>query len=146
MQTKGFFNLVISTFGTSLLAFTVVICSIASSSAQKTLGNEMEQTYTFIKKWGGEGTGDGKFLRPHDLDFSPDEKILYAVDRDGNRIQAFDKNGTFLFAWGKLGNGNGQFHVPYGIGVDIEGNVWVADRANDRMQKFDSKGKFILIW
>ncbi|HZL23128.1 MAG TPA: hypothetical protein VFC05_07375, partial [Nitrososphaeraceae archaeon] len=92
-----------------------MISSIASSSAQKTLGNEMEQTYTFIKKWGGEGTGDGKFLRPHDLDFSPDEKILYAVDRDGNRIQAFDKNGTFLFAWGKLGNGNGQFHVPYGI-------------------------------
>jgi DNA-binding beta-propeller fold protein YncE len=144
MQTKGFFNLVISTFGTSLLAFTVVISSIASSSAQKTLGNEMEQTYTFIKKWGGEGTGDGKFLRPHDLDFSPDEKILYAVDRDGNRIQAFDKNGTFLFAWGKLGNGNGQFHVPYGIDVDIKGNVWVADRANDRMQKFDSQGKFIL--
>ena len=51
---------------------------------------------------GREGTRDGKFLRPHDLDFSPDEKILYAVDRDGNRIQAFDKNGTFLFAWGKL--------------------------------------------
>ena len=53
MQTKGFLNLVISTFGTSLLAFTVVIHPIVSSSAQKTLGNEMEQTYTFIKKWGG---------------------------------------------------------------------------------------------
>jgi len=96
--------------------------------------------------------GEGRELEmasscdPHDLDFSPDEKILYAVDRDGNRIQAFDTHGTFLFAWGKLGNGNGQFHVPYGIDVDIEGNVWVADRANDRMQKFDSKGKFILIW
>ena len=55
MQTKGFFNLVISTFGTSLLAFTVVINSIASTSGQKTLGNEMEQTYTFIKKWGRRG-------------------------------------------------------------------------------------------
>jgi tripartite motif-containing protein 71 len=144
MQSKGFFMLVITTFVTFLLAFMIIISSNASGSTQKTVGGDVQQTYTFVKKWGGEGTGDGKFLRPHDLDFSPDEKILYAVDRDGNRIQAFDKNGTFLFAWGKLGNGDGQFHVPYGIDVDVEGNVWVVDRANDRVQKFDSKGKFIL--
>lgn len=37
---------------------------------------------------------------------------------------------------GKLGNDDGQFHVPYGIDVDINGNVWVVDRANDRVQKF----------
>jgi DNA-binding beta-propeller fold protein YncE len=100
--------------------------------------------YNFYNKWGSEGKGDGQFQRPHDLDFSPDEKILYAVDRDGNRIQAFDKNGTFLFSWGKLGTDDGQFHVPYGIDVDINGNVWVVDRANDRVQKFDSNGNFIL--
>ena len=73
--------------------------------------------YEFYQKWGSEGMGDGQFQRPHDLDFSPEEKIIYAVDRDGNRIQAFDKNGTFLFSWGKLGNDDGQFHVPYGIDV-----------------------------
>lgn len=55
--------------------------------------------YEFHNKWGSEGKGDSQFQRPHDLDFSPDEKIIYAVDIDGNRIQAFDKNGTFLFAW-----------------------------------------------
>ena len=100
--------------------------------------------YVFVKKWGSKGIGDGQFQRPHDLDFSPDEKVLYSVDRDGNRIQAFDKNGTFLFEWGKLGNGSGEMHVPYGIDVDVEGNVWLADRANHRIQKFDSKGNFIL--
>jgi DNA-binding beta-propeller fold protein YncE len=86
--------------------------------------------YKFVKKWGSKGNGTGQFQRPHDLDFSNDEKILYTVDRDGNRIQAFDKNGTFLFSWGELGKGDGQFHVPYGIDVDANGNVWVADRAN----------------
>jgi len=80
------------------------------------------------------------------LDFSNDEKILYSVDRDGNRIQAFDKNGTFLFSWGELGKGDGQFHVPYGIDVDIRGNVWVVDRANHRVEKFDSNGNFITKW
>lgn len=144
MQCKRFFMFFITIFATSLLTFLIISISTASGSTQKTAGEDIEQTYTFVKKWGGEGTGNGMFLRPHDLDFSPDEKILYAVDRDGNRIQAFDKNGTFLFAWGKLGNDDGQFHVPYGIDVDIEGNVWVVDRANDRVQKFDSKGKFIL--
>ena len=144
MQCKGFFMFFITIFATSLLTFMIISISTASGSTQMTAGDDIEQTYTFVKKWGGEGTGNGMFLRPHDLDFSPDEKILYAVDRDGNRIQAFDKNGTFLFAWGKLGNDDGQFHVPYGIDVDIEGNVWVVDRANDRVQKFDSRGKFIL--
>jgi DNA-binding beta-propeller fold protein YncE len=144
MQCKRFFMFFITIFATSLLTFLIISISTASDSTQKTAGEDIEQTYTFVKKWGDEGTGNGMFLRPHDLDFSPDEKILYAVDRDGNRIQAFDKNGTFLFAWGKLGNDDGQFRVPYGIDVDIDGNVWVVDRANDRVQKFDSKGKFIL--
>src|SRR5919108_2094233 len=101
--------------------------------------------YNIYKKWGSEGKGDGQFQRPHDLDFSPDEKILYAVDRDGNRIQAFDKNGTFLLLGVKLGHDEGQFHVPYGIDVDITGNVWVVDRANDRVQKFDSNGNLIIL-
>ena len=68
--------------------------------------------YDLIKIWGSKGTGNGQFNRPHDLDFSPSEKYLYSVDRDGNRIQVFDKNGTFLFKWGTLGNADGQMHVP----------------------------------
>ena len=52
---------------------------------------------------GVEGTGDGQFRRPHDLDFDSSEKYLYSIDRDGNRVQVFDKNGTFLFKWGKEG-------------------------------------------
>jgi tripartite motif-containing protein 71 len=100
--------------------------------------------YEVIKIWGSKGAGNGQFNRPHDLDFSNDEKDLYSVDRDGNRIQVFDKNGTFLFKWGKLGTADGDMHVPYGIDVDAAGNVWLADRANHRIQKFDPHGKFIL--
>jgi DNA-binding beta-propeller fold protein YncE len=144
MQTKGFLMLVITTIGTSLLAFIVAASSGASDPAQKTVGEDIEQTYRFIKKWGGEGSGDGKFLRPHDLDFSPDEKILYAVDRDGNRIQGIRQEWEIPLCLGQIRKGDSQFHVPYGIDVDTEGHVWVADRANDRVQKFDSKGKFIL--
>jgi hypothetical protein len=48
--------------------------------------------YVFVKKWGSRGTGDGQFMRIHDIDFNPSETRLYAIDRDGNRIQVFDKN------------------------------------------------------
>jgi DNA-binding beta-propeller fold protein YncE len=105
---------------------------------------EKATDYKFVKKWGGAGSEDGQFLRPHDLDFNKEETILYIVDRDGSRIQAFDKDGNFLFKFGEDGTDDGQMHVPYGIDVDTEGNVWLADRANDRIQKFDSEGNFIL--
>jgi len=106
--------------------------------------NSTIDKYVFTTEWGTKGKGDGQFLRPHDLEFDNKNKYLYAVDRDGNRIQVFDKNGTFLFAFGEKGQGDGQFLVPYGIDVDSSGNVWVADRGNHRIQKFDSIGKFIL--
>ena len=52
---------------------------------------------------GIEGTADGQFQRPHDLDFDPAEKYLYTLDRDGARVQVFDKNGTFIKKWGSYG-------------------------------------------
>ncbi|MDW0293195.1 MAG: 6-bladed beta-propeller [Nitrososphaeraceae archaeon] len=102
-----------------------------------------QENYAFINEWGSKGTGNGEFLRPHDLEFSNGYKYLYAVDRDGNRIQVFNKNGTFLFKFGEKGQGDGQFLIPYGLDVDARGHVWVADRGNHRIQQFDSRGNFI---
>ena len=121
------------------ISFMLFLPSVSSASAF----HEAKE-YVFVKKWGSEGTGNGQFDRPHDLDFDPQEKYLYTIDRDGARIQVFDKNGTFIKKWGSEGTGNGQFHTPYGVDVDSAGNVWVADRNNARVQKFDSNGKFLL--
>ena len=112
--------------------------------AQVQSSTDKSHEYSFVTEWGSKGTDSGQFLRPHDLEFDNNNKILYAVDRDGNRIQVFDKNGTFLFTFGQKGNADGQFLVPYGLDVDQAGNVWVADRGNQRVQKFDSQGNFIL--
>jgi DNA-binding beta-propeller fold protein YncE len=100
--------------------------------------------YVFVKKWGSEGTGDGQFRRPHDLDFDPSEKYLYSIDRSGNRVQVFDKNGTFIKKWGSEGTEDGKFDFPYSVDVDSQGNVWVADMYNHRIQKFDSDGNFLM--
>ena len=136
-------SFILSSISITVVLF-VVLAIVVIVNAQSVHAFENAKDYKFVKKWGGAGSEDGQFLRPHDLDFSPDEKILYAVDRDGSRIQTFDKDGQFLFKFGKDATGDGQMHVPYGIDIDKEGNVWLADRANDRVQEFDGKGNFIL--
>jgi DNA-binding beta-propeller fold protein YncE len=136
-----------------MLAMTVIILvltlAIGSYNSQQrsvvgqALPNQREQ-YVFVFKWGTGGDAAGEFDRPHDLDFSPSEDKLYAIDRDNGRVQVFDKNGTYLYEWGSEGEGQGQFKVPYGVDVDSDGNVWIADRGNHRVQEFDSEGRFLL--
>ena len=131
-----FFTLSLSVISTLLLFSMIFISNAVAFDPHAT-------TYKFIKKWGSKGTGDGQFQRVHDLDFDPTEKYLYTVDRDGNRIQVFDKNGNFIKKWGSKGTGDGEFTVPYSVDVDSKGDVWVADRGNHRIQKFDKDGNFI---
>jgi len=56
MQRKGFLMLAITTLVTSLVALTLFVISIDSGSTQKVAGGNVQQIYTFVKKWGGEGT------------------------------------------------------------------------------------------
>ena len=73
----------------------------------------MLQNMYLLRNGDSKGTGDGQFHRIHDIDFNPSETRLYAIDRDGNRIQVFDKNGTFLFKWGS--NGYWRWTIPRSI-------------------------------
>jgi sugar lactone lactonase YvrE len=53
---------------------------------------------------------------------------------------------SFVSEWGGVGLQAGQFNQPYGIAVDLAGNVYVADSVNQRVQKFDPTGTFLLAW
>ena len=126
------------------IVFIITVSIIISFFFSSVSAFQQAKEYVFVKKWGSEGTADGQFQRPHDLDFDAAEKYLYTLDRDGARVQVFDKNGAFINKWGSEGTGDGQFDTPYGVDVDSQGNVWVADRNNHRIQKFDSNGNFLL--
>ena len=106
---------------------------------------ELPQGYTFVTKWGSQGTNDGQFLRPHDVAFDSEGNV-YVSDRDRNDIQKFTPNGTFLMKWGSEGSEEGQFKTPYSLEFDEADNIYVADRGNDRIQKFYSNGTFISQW
>ena len=85
-------------FSLITIVFIITISIITSYSTVSAFHQAKE--YVFVKKWGSKGTADGQFQRPHDLDFDPAEKYLYTLDRDGARVQVFDKNGTFIKKWG----------------------------------------------
>jgi peptidylamidoglycolate lyase len=69
---------------------------------------------------------------------------FYVSDGYGNsRIVKFSAQGKYLFEWGKKGSKQGEFNIPHGIGIDRNGNVYVADRENGRVEVFDPNGKFM---
>lgn len=54
--------------------------------------------------------------------------------------------GTFLGKFGSQGSGDGQFVFPEAVGVDQNGNVFVADTEDHRIEKFTSTGTFLRQW
>jgi len=102
------------------------------------------EEYTFVTKWGSQGSGDGQFQYPWGIAVDTSGNA-YVADYYNHRIQKFTSSGEFITKWGSYGEGDGQFHYPWGIAVDVSGNVYVADR-NYRIQKFTSSGEFITKW
>lgn len=96
---------------------------------------------TFVKQWGGQGSGNGQFFRPYGMDTDSSGNV-YVADTQNNRVQKFDSNGTFIKTWGGQGSGNGQFFLPYDVTTDSSNNVYVTEYGS-RIQKFDSNGTFI---
>ena len=93
-----------------------------------------------ISKFGGNGTGIGKFERPLGVAFDPNNH-LYVTDQYNNRVQKFDINGTYLLKFGTQGSGNGQLKFPVGIVVH-SGIVYVAEFGNNRISVFQLDGRF----
>jgi tripartite motif-containing protein 71 len=78
-----------------------------------------------------------------------------AVDKDGNlyvadpilhRIQKLNSKGEVVATFGgeMSKEGKGAFDDPFGISVDMDGNIYVLD--SNFLQKLDAKGKFIAQW
>ena len=101
---------------------------------------------TFIKSWGGFGTGDGLFSDPKGIAVDEDGYV-YVVDNSLERVQKFDSDGNFIRKWGSHGVAPGQFREPMDIVVDGNGDLIIGSIEHDggysRLQKFDSNGRHI---
>ena len=93
---------------------------------------------TFVTKWGSRGRGKrGVLLSQQDRGGRSRERPWCGASTRGvHRVQVFTSTGVYVAKFGEEGDGDGQFWSPEGIGLDGDGNVYVADRSNDRIQKF----------
>jgi len=103
------------------------------------------ENYSFITKWGTNGSADGQFYYPNGVTVDSYGNV-YVADTNNNRIQKFSSTGSFLTMWGSEGSNEGQFDWPESITVDSHGNVYVADTYNNRIQKFTPNGTFLAKW
>ena len=88
---------------------------------------------------------DGYFNGPTDVGWDPDDNVYVSDGYVNSRVAKFDKHGNWIRSWGSYGTEPGQIRLPHNLGVDRNGDVYVADRTNRRIQKFDSDGNLLRI-
>lgn len=66
----------------------------------------------------------------------PHTKVIYVVDADNHRVQAFTDQGDYIHEFGNKGILQGQFDLPASVAVDRLGHVYVGDMDNYRVQVF----------
>jgi DNA-binding beta-propeller fold protein YncE len=90
-----------------------------------------------------KGTGPGEWNLPHKVAVDAQEN-LYIIDREGHRVQVFDKNLNYLREINVPG------WNPWDVNISRKGDdgiLWVADHALERVHKLDLKtGKLLATW
>jgi sugar lactone lactonase YvrE len=91
---------------------------------------------TFVKSWGGTGSGTGEFLVPHAIALDSQGR-LFVADRDNNRIQIFSQDGEFLDEWR-------QFGRPSGLYIAADDTLYVSDnQSNDERHPNWPRGIYV---
>jgi sugar lactone lactonase YvrE len=101
---------------------------------------------------GTSGTADGQgsaaqFLRPNSIAIDSNDN-LYISDTGNHLIRKITASGLVSTLAGTAGtagfvNGTGtsaQFNYPYGLTLDVSGNVYVADNVNNSIRKITPAG------
>lgn len=84
---------------------------------------------------------DTTFARPTDVIPLTEGRFAVVDGYRNSRLAVFDTQGTLIWQVNGRGSEPGEFHLPHGIAVDAQGNIYVADRRNARVQVFSELGQ-----
>ena len=103
---------------------------------------------------GASGSVNGQCSAPLGIGVfsaSASNPTIYIADTANSRLQKFDKTGAFsappagsINPFANAQYGNGQLNNPEGVGVDNNGNVFVANYGGNTISKFNSNGLSVL--
>jgi tripartite motif-containing protein 71 len=92
-------------------------------------GGKLERTV------GGQGSRDGEFSSPHDVEVGPDGSV-YVVDSGNDRVQVFDAELRHRASFGAALKLSGPKYLAF------DGDrIWLADEYNHRILLLDRKGQ-----
>jgi sugar lactone lactonase YvrE len=91
-----------------------------------------------------EPPAPGFLSEARDVAVSPVNGTVWVADSWSDRFQEFAADGTFIGAWGHRGSTAPYgLDYPRGIGVDPNGNVWVADTRDYYIRIYDDNGNYL---
>lgn len=117
----------LSVLGSAWVAVAAAGCGDASST-----------TAGLQSAFGRTGTGPREFSYPRATVIGPDQR-LYVVDKSA-RIQCFTLDGEFVREWRMPEFAAGK---PTGLGVSLDGRIYVADTHNARVVVFEPDGRLV---
>lgn len=112
------------------------IISLLAAGAAMLLPAQATADYTFLRSFGGPGSGPAELNLPLGVSVDRDG-IVYVADTFNHRVQRFDADGTYLGQIGAEGSGPGSFSSPFDVEIDGDGRLLVADTGNRRVQRLD---------
>ncbi|MCO5175658.1 MAG: 6-bladed beta-propeller [Thermomicrobiales bacterium] len=105
-------------------------------------GNERVEVFetdgTFVRAFGGTGSGDGQLLEPVGIAVGKDGTVFVA-DAHNGRIARFSSDGTWLGAWA-VAQWKDQLYFEPWIAVSDDGNVYVTMSTLGVIVPFDADG------
>jgi DNA-binding beta-propeller fold protein YncE/ABC-type spermidine/putrescine transport system permease subunit II len=106
--------------------------------------NHFDTQGHLVRQWGDHGTNSGQLTFPRSAAISAEGNIYVSEYGLADRVQCFSQLGRkFLFSFGSLGSGPGQLDRAEGLGIGLDGSVFVADSCNHRIDIFTADGKYL---
>ena len=104
-----------------------------------------------LSQWHTVGSGVGEYTETgYDLALDANGNVYVSEPHPSGpgdeRIEKFSPAGEPLAHWGGSGSGPGEFNKPFGLTVDMKGNVFVVDSGNNRIQEFSPTGQYLAQW
>jgi sugar lactone lactonase YvrE len=83
---------------------------------------------------------------PRGIAVDEDRGRFYVADTGHGVILVMAMDGSLIDTWRGGSNETSHFEEPWGLGVDREGNVFVAEVASSRIRKMSPQGEILAEW
>lgn len=94
----------------------------------------------FVRRFGGRGSGMGRFAQPAAIAASPAGEI-YVLDHGSCEVQRFSAQGEYLSRYAfRLDRGSEGLRPLEGLSVDAAGNVYIVDSVARKLRRVGADG------